>query len=624
MALMAAFDWLFPPDLSRYQAVSRTLEDRNGRLLRVTLSSDGAIRLKTDVEDVDPLYVQMLISYEDKRFYQHPGVDPLALARAFWQAASNWRVVSGGSTITMQVARLLEPRQRTLRSKLLECARAFQLERRYSKSKILNMYLTLAPFGGPLEGARTASLAYFGKEPGALKPAEAALLVALPQRPSYLRPDRHPGRAQAARDKVLSRTLAGHDRKAAEIARLTAVPSRRIDIPLAAPHLADRMFEKAEAMTIRSTVDRSLQNALTNLARRYEHFAGTEAGSGILVLENRTRAVRAYVGAGDYLSVPRRGGVDMVTALRSPGSALKPFVYGLAMDERLIHSATLISDRPRSFSRYAPSNFDGRSLGEVSVSDALRLSLNVPAVAVLSALGPITLLSRLEGVGTQVILPTGTETPGLALAVGGLSTTLEGVTTLFAALADGGTHKPLQFQLNSGVHLVARELLSTGAARVITDILRTGALPHGHANRLLGKQPFAIAFKTGTSYGFRDAWAFGYTPSHTIGVWRGRVDGTPSPGESGRKAALPLLFDAFAIVAGWAAEDFQVWNASPNIPDSAPANLERLNPPGAEMIETRPLALHFPVDGMVLELRRSGTGLSSVPLEAMGGQGRLT
>ena len=617
-------DRFVPPDLDRYHALSRTLEDRDGRLLRVILSSDGAIRLKTSVADVDPLYLEMLIAFEDKRFYRHTGVDPLALARALWQAASNWRIVSGGSTLTMQVARLLEPRERTLWAKLVECARAFQLERRHSKSEILDMYLTLAPFGGPLEGTRAASLAYFGKEPDKLKPAEAALLVALPQRPSYLRPDRHAGRAKKARDKILSRTLARRDRKSAEIALLSPVPNRRIDIPLAAPHLADRAFEHVESMNVRSTVDRSLQDVLIHLARRHERASGTESGAGILVLENRTRAVRAYVGSGNYLSVRRRGGVDMVTAMRSPGSALKPFVYGMAMDARLIHPATLINDRPRSFAGYAPRNFDGRSLGDVSVTDALRLSLNVPAVAVLSALGPVTLLSRLERVGMRIALPTGTEAPGLALAVGGFATTLEEVTALFAALADKGIYKSTHYEAHPEVDLEPRELLSAEAAKVITDILRTGALPHGHASRLIGKKPFAIAFKTGTSYGYRDAWAFGYTPSHTIGVWRGRVDGTPSPGESGRKAALPLLFDAFAAVAGWAAKDFQIWEAAPYIPVSAPANLVRLTSPGAEVVGAEPLSLHFPVDGMVLELHKADNGLSLVPLEAMGGEGRLT
>jgi penicillin-binding protein 1C len=624
VAGVVALDRLAPPDLTRYHALSRTLEDRDGRLLRVRLSPDGAIRLRTGAAEVDPIYLDMLIAYEDKRFWTHPGVDPLAMARAVWQAVSNGRVISGGSTLTMQVARLLEPRERTVWAKLVECARAVQLERRYAKHEILDMYLTLAPFGGPLEGVRAASHAYFAKEPLSLTPAEAALLVALPQQPSRLRPDRHAERARVARDKILARTLARWDPDAAETARLAPVPARRVDVPLTAPHLADRLFTQTEGVSVASTVDRTLQRSLTDLARRHERASGTDTGAAILVIENATRAVRAYVGGGDYLSVARRGGVDMVSARRSPGSALKPFVYGLAMEERLVHPATLISDRPRSFAGYAPRNFDGRSLGDVSMADALRLSLNVPAVAVLSALGPMSLFSRFERVGVDAVLPAGAEAPGLAVAVGGLAMTLADVAALYAALAEDGTYRPLRFRREVERHPGAPKLMSAEAARAVTDILRTGALPRGHANRLLGKRPFAVAFKTGTSYGYRDAWAFGYTPSHTIGVWRGRVDGTPSPGESGRKAALPMLFDAFAAVAGWAGQDFQVWSETPRVPATAPANLARLTLPGENAGSADPLELHFPLDGMVLELQRSGDGLSPVPLEAMGGDGKLT
>ena len=627
-------DRLLPPDLTKLKALSSTLTDRDGRLLRVKVSEDGVIRLATRVVDVDPLYLKMLIAYEDKRFASHYGVDPRAMARAIWQAASNWRVISGGSTLTMQVARLLEPRPRTVWSKLVECGRALQLERRYTKAQILDMYLTLAPFGGPLEGTRAASLAYFAKEPRHLTPAQAAMLVALPQAPSRLRPERYPERARQARDKILTRTLARWNPDQAATARLTPPPRRRYDFPLAAPHLADRLFADSGEHDVSTTLDRDLQVALTDLTGRHEKTNGETGAAAIVVIENATGAVRAYVGSGAYLSVRRRGAVDMIRAWRSPGSTLKPFIYGLAMDAKLIHPATLISDRPRSFGGYAPRNFGGRDLGDVAVADALRLSLNVPAVAVLSALGPVALLSRLEHVGAKFKLPNPSEPPGLAIALGGLAAQLGSITALYSALANGGEyHAPRLRPTRTGVRATPRPMgaskrvISAATAHAITDILRTAALPRGHASRLLGPAPFAIAFKTGTSYGFRDAWAFGYTPSHTVGVWSGHVDGTPRPGASGRDAALPLLFDAFATVAGWAGGDWRIWDKTPLVPAVAPINLARLAFPGDEFgarHDGPPLDLHFPSDGMVLELVRRQGALPPVPLRAMGGRGALT
>lgn len=629
-----ALDDIFPPDLTKYETLSPTLSDRNGRLLRVKHSDDDALRLPTRVSDVDPLYLKMLIAYEDKRFASHPGVDGLAMARAIWQAVRNWRIISGGSTLTMQVARLLEPRPRTVWAKLVESARALQLENRHTKDEILNMYLTLAPFGGPLEGARAASLAYFDKEPKHLTPAEAALLVALPQMPSRLRPERYPKRAKRARDKILARTLTRWDPERAATARLVPPPRRRIDFPLAAPHLADRLFAGAERHDVGTTVDRDLQVALTALARRHENTAGEKAAAAIIVIENAPRAVRAYVGSGDYLSVPRRGGVDMVKAWRSPGSALKPFIYGMAIDAKLAHPATLISDRRRSFSGYSPRNFDGREHGDVSMADALRLSLNVPAVETLSALGPTAFLGRFEQIGAKFRLPNSTGAPGLAIAIGGLAGQLETITSLYAALASDGAFWPSKLKALGASGRPAqtgeastRRLMSVEAARQITDILRTARRPRGYANWLWETNPFAIAFKTGTSYGFRDAWAFGYTPSHSIGVWIGHADGAPRPGASGRAAALPLLFDAFAAVSGWAGNDWRIWDKPPVIPAIAPANLARLTRTGGPLAGERdgpPLDLHFPMDGMVLEVDQRGGHLSSVPLEAMGGQGALT
>ncbi|MBS1223299.1 MAG: pbpC, partial [Proteobacteria bacterium] len=308
--------------------------DRQGYTLRAFAVPPGVWRLPARPEDVDPLYLTMLRAYEDQRFDAHPGVDPLAAARALGQWLSQGRVVSGASTLTMQAARLLEPHERDLPGKLGEMLRALQLEWRYAKDDILSFYLTLAPFGGNLEGVRAASLAWFGKEPSRLTAAESALLVVLPQAPSRLRPDRFPDRARAARDKVLARmgqlgVLTGWQ---VEEARQEPLPARLRPLPFRAPHLADRLRAARPDATLHPTfVDRGLQQTLETLARQQQSALEPESSLAILVVAHRDRRVLAYVGASDFHDPRRAGQVDMVRAVRSPGSTLKPLVYGLGL-----------------------------------------------------------------------------------------------------------------------------------------------------------------------------------------------------------------------------------------------------------------------------------------------------
>ena len=395
---------------------------------------------------MDPRFVQLLIAYEDRRFSRHPGVDPLAVVRALTQWAASGRVISGASTLTMQVARLLEPRPRTVWSKGLEMLRALQLEAHLSKNEILELYLTLAPYGGNLEGVRAASLAWLGKEPRQLTDAEAALLVVLPQAPSRLRPDRHPERARAARDKVLRQgvkrgVLAEHE---ASLAMRDAVPDARRPFPFHAVHLADRLFATRSEASVRTPLEASLQIRAEALAAAHAARAGPEAGVAVLVADHRdAMAVRAWVGSPDYLSNRRLGAVDMVRAIRSPGSTLKPFIYGLAFDRALAHPDTRVMDAPRHFGNYAPDNFDRRYRGLVTMAEALRWSLNIPAVAVMDRLGPHRFTHALEAAGVPVSLPPG-ERPGLAVALGGLGLTLETLVTLYGALGSDGRVRPLR------------------------------------------------------------------------------------------------------------------------------------------------------------------------------------
>ncbi len=336
--------------------------DRDGDLLRAYTVADGRWRLALSVDGADPLFRQMLIAYEDGRFDDHAGVDPVAMARAMAQALWHGEVVSGGSTLTMQVARLLENNGTgRVSGKLRQMRVALALERRLTKDQILTLYLHLAPYGGNIEGLRAASLAYFGKEPRRLTPAEAALLVAIPQSPESRRPDRHPDAAADARDRVLARAVAKGliDADQAAAARTEMVPVARRPVPALAPHLADRTrADDPAAQTHQLTIDATLQAALETLAAATVRDQGDRLQIAIAVADHASGEILASVGSAAFAADARQGFVDMTQALRSPGSTLKPLVYGLAFDEGLAHPETMMDDRPIRFGGYAPQNFD--------------------------------------------------------------------------------------------------------------------------------------------------------------------------------------------------------------------------------------------------------------------------
>lgn len=629
---LVALDRLFPPDLSRLDRQSTLVLDRDGRLLQAFTASDGAWRLPVTLSEVDPRYVRMLVAYEDKRFYSHWGVDPLALVRAVGQFAGEGRVVSGASTLTMQTVRLLEPRPRTVGAKLIEMARALQLERRYDKRQILDMYLTLAPYGGNLEGVRSASLFYFGKEPAHLTEAEAALLVALPQSPERLRPDRQPATARLQRDRILTvmAERAVLTTQAAQEAAGEPVPAVRFSAVRRAPHLAERLHgDVGDGLLIGTTIDGALQAQLEALAGRVQDKLEPGATVAILVVENGTRAVRAYVGSGDFWDATRYGQNDMVRSVRSPGSTLKPFIYGMAFDELIAHPETIVVDRPMRFRDYAPENFDHFYRGELSVREALQLSLNLPAVALLDRIGPLRLTAALKRAGAPLRLPDEVTAPGLPIALGGVGTTLEDLVRLYAGIADGGLVKPLRYMQPESTPAddSAVRLMSPTAAWYLTRILEEAPPPPNTVPPQHRKRGHAVAFKTGTSYGFRDAWAVGFDAAYTIGVWIGRPDGTFSPGRIGREAAAPVLYDVFDLVPAMAGPK---GIANPVRPAEAlvaanadlPAALRRFDGPsgfdgGLEAADSPRIA--FPVDGATVQLS-AGADYRSLPLEAEGGR----
>ena len=512
------------------------VRDRRGALMRVFPVEDGRIRLALGLDEVDPGFVRMLIAYEDKRFHRHGGVDPLALLRAAGQALWRGEVVSGGSTISMQVARLLENSGTGRWSgKLRQMRLALALERRLSKDQILALYLAHAPYGGPVEGLRAGALAWFGKEPGRLSLAEAALLVALPQAPEARRPDRHPEAARAARDRVLSRIGAPAE------TRLPPLPAQMRPFVRLAPHLADSL-RLADPLVQRhdTTLDARLQARIETLLAQAVTGQARGVTAALLVADHRTGAILAQAGSAAYDGADGTPGfVDMTRALRSPGSTLKPFIYGIAFDQGLAHPDTLIDDSPVVFGRYAPQNFDGQFRGQLTVREALQLSLNIPPVLLTQEIGPVRLLATLRRGGADPQLSG--LAPGLAVALGGVGLTLTDLVQLYGGLANGGAAMPLYHRAGDGPAAAPLPIISRRAAWQVGHILAGVPPPPGS-----GRPASGIAYKTGTSYGHRDAWAIGFDGAHVVGVWLGRPDGTPVPGAFGGDLAAPILFEVFA------------------------------------------------------------------------------
>lgn len=537
-----ALDRLLPPPLPEPGRDQPTLVvARDGTPLRAFPTARGTWRYPATPASVSPLYLEALIGYEDRRFRLHPGVDPVALTRALAQALWHGEVVSGGSTLTMQVARLIEPIPRDTGGKLKQMVRALQIERRLDKDQILTLYLERAPFGGNLEGVAAASHAYLGKPPDRLSSSEAALLAVLPQAPSRLRPDRHPEAARAARDKVLARLASQRAWPQSVLTEAAAEPvvARVLRPPLSAALLAERL-RRADpgAALIRTTIDARVQHLVERRVAAHLAALPARTGAAVLVVDAASLDTLAYVGSGRFADPERLGHVDMVAARRSPGSTLKPFLYGLALDDGLIHSASLLVDAPQDFDGYRPANFGDVFRGPVSATDALKLSLNVPAVDLIERVGPARFSARLHHGGVDLALPRGA-VPNLALALGGVATSLEDLVGGYTAFARGGLAGAPRYRADAP--LDERQLMSAGAAWIVRDMLGADGRPGDGITGLDVSRRARLAWKTGTSYGFRDAWAIGLTPSLVIGVWIGRPDGSPMPGQYGAITALPLL-----------------------------------------------------------------------------------
>ncbi len=539
-------DFFYPmPKAGDLKKFSQLVVDRNGQPLRAFADKQGVWRYPTKYSQVSENYLQALINYEDRAFWQHHGINPFSLFRAVGQLVVNGRAISGGSTITMQVARILEPHSKSVPGKLWQMFRAFQLEFYLNKNEILELYLNYAPFGGPIEGIEAATYTYLGKSAKEMTDAEAALMAVLPQSPSRLRPDRHLQRAEKARNKVLDRLLyyrVWSEKKVSQ-AKQESVYAEFNSRPLIAPLLARRLAKQyPERQIIRSTIDIDIQMQMADQVKAYLNRFSASTSASALLIDNQSLEVLAYVGAGDFANKKRFGHIDMNRAIRSPGSTLKPFIYAMAMDKQLIHSQSLLQDVPLNFGRYSPKNFTRQFAGPVSTSKALQQSLNIPAVQVLSHLGAENFAGQLENAGLKLYFPNQSK-PSLSLALGGVGVKLEQLIGAYRSLAAGGLSGRIRYLQDS----VKQEtyLISEESAWIVGDILSKVPLLASravfHNKGLIQSSNRWVAHKTGTSYGHRDAWMVAVTAKYSLAVWIGKPDGTPSPGEFGRKTAAPLV-----------------------------------------------------------------------------------
>ncbi|MER9866117.1 penicillin-binding protein 1C [Mesorhizobium sp. M0136] len=615
-------DRSFPPPLPAALTVSTEVQDRDGQLLRAFATPDGYWRLATSLDQVDKQFVDMLVTYEDKRFWGHQGIDVLALARAAGQVATSGHIVSGGSTLSMQLARLIEPRDsRSLGSKIKQMLRALQIERRLSKREILERYLTLAPYGGNLEGVRAASLAYFGKEPKRLTVSEAALLVALPQLPEKRRPDRNLEIAHAARDRVLTRMVSAGllgEREAAR-AGLDDVSGLRRTLPALAAHAAYAMLPKAiPGQKLQLTIRKSVQEGLEQVAKDAAARLGPRLSVAMVLADARTGDILGEVGSADFFDATRSGWIDMTKVVRSPGSTLKPFIYGLAFEQGLVAQEMLIEDSPADFSGYRPKNFDMGYQGDVSIRQALQLSLNVPAIRVLDAVGPARLMARFRQADVTPVLPVN-EAPGLAIGLGGVGMTLRDLVQLYAGLANGGKAHTLRDGTEpANAERSTTTILDGQATWQITDILSGVKPPQGAAQR-------GIAYKTGTSYGYRDAWSVGFDGRYVLGVWVGRPDAGAVPGLSGYISAAPILFEGF-VRSGLAAVPLPSQPSGVRRPkrEELPVTLTRFGAGTDGLVQATPTepapTIIFPPDGARVDLGTSSADASPLVLKLQGGR----
>ena len=546
LLLFCLADRIFPfPAIISYSPV---LYARDGQVLHVKLSVDEKWRIQTDVQEVTPLFIELILLKEDRFFRYHPGFNPAAIVRALWNNLIYGRRTSGASTISMQVARMLNRRPRTLTAKAIEIFRAMQLEWHYSKDEILAFYLRLLPYGGNVEGVKSASLLWLNKNPDQLSLAESVMLSVIPNRPNALHPLKFPRELRSERNKWLRRFY--EEKKITEKQYTEAlsedIPEKMHYMPREAPHFANRMLTSGEE--VYSSLNREIQKKCEQITQEYVKKLQSRQiqNAAVLVIHNPTMQVLGYIGSGDFFLESDGGQVDGIRAVRQPGSTLKPFIYARSIDKGIITPKTAMYDVPVQYGGFAPENFDQRFHGKISAEWALSNSLNVPAVKLLHTLSVDEMTSFFSKAELRQIAKNRRKL-GLSLALGGCGVSLEELTTLYAMLANRGIFHPVC--LTTGDTLARKDsLLSPSACFMITEMLSSIARPDLPVNWEQSASLPRIAWKTGTSYGRRDAWSIGYNKEYTIGVWCGNFSGLGAPDLSGADIATPLLFALFQTI----------------------------------------------------------------------------
>lgn len=547
--VLAGGVWLLCPRPALYGDIgfSTAVEDRDGGLLRLGLAADGRYRLFTPLNDIAPAAVEATLLYEDAHFFRHPGVNPASLLRAAWTTYVTRERTVGASTISMQLARLrFGIDSGNIPGKLWQILRALQLERHYDKRQLLEAYLNLAPYGGNVEGIGTASRVYFGKPAAELTTLEALTLAVVPQDPNARQPGPDGGGAEltAARLRLFEAWRAAHPEDTGLASRLALpLPARGIGaLPFRAPHFADLVLARhARPGVLRTTLRPGLQRlaetaVAEHVARRRDEGIRNAA---VLIVDTRDTSIAALVGSADWFNAAIDGQVNGVTARRSPGSALKPFIYAQALDQGLIHPMTLLKDAPVRYAAYTPENFDQGFVGPVFARDALIYSRNVPALNLAARLENPDFYAFLQQAGIGELQPRGFY--GLAIALGGVEVTMEEVGALYGMLGNGGVLRPPALLAANAVPRPGQRLLSPEAAFITRQMLAGNPRPGRRALPVARETAF-IPWKTGTSYAFRDAWTAGLVDHYAVVVWVGNFDGSGNPAFVGRQAAAPLFF----------------------------------------------------------------------------------
>lgn len=552
IVVLVALNIIFPPKVN--VPYSTLITDKKGEILHAFLSTDEKWRMFVELKEITPTLRKAILAKEDKYFNYHFGVNPIAIFRAAFKNITKNRRTSGASTITMQVVRMLNPDERTYWNKISEILQAIQLEIFYSKDEILQMYLNLVPYGSNIEGIKSASYLYFQKSPDRLSLAEVTTLAIIPNRPTSLRLGTKNPLIVEERNKWLKRFQQAKvfDNQLIKDALREPLTVFRHDAPKDAPHLSLRLKKQfADEAIIHSSVSKATQTKVEQMVANYVNRtrAMNINNAAVLVINNETMQVEAYVGSAGFNDKLDGGQVDGVQAIRSPGSALKPLLYATAFDKGIITPKNIINDVPTNFNGFEPENFDRKFNGKVSVEFALANSLNIPAVKVVKDLGKTTLIEQLKKADFQTVKNQEKDL-GLSIVLGGCGVTLEEMTQLYAAFANDGNWQKAKMLDDkfTGKNVSNASIISPSATYLITEILAQIKRPDLPNNFDYTYRLPKIAWKTGTSFGRRDAWSIGYNKKYTVGVWVGNFSGEGVPELSGAEIATPLLFQIFNTI----------------------------------------------------------------------------